>query len=269
MNDITCIILTYNEEKHIARCLESVCTISKKVYVVDSLSSDKTVEIASAYSNVQVFQHKWPGNQAAQFNWALENLNITTTWILRMDADEYLGEELIDEIKEKLPTLKSDVSGIILKREVIFMGKLLKYGKLKTVKLLRLWRTGFGVIENREMDEHTILKDGKCMLFKEVFYDANLNGIEEWIKKHIDYSNREVKVVESAQLSDSTMSSRNQQKSIYYSFPLFWRCFFFFILRYVFLGGFLDGKPGFVWHFMQCLWYRTLIDVRLMERGNN
>ena len=266
MNDVTCVVLTYNEEKHIGRCLDNVSPICKKVYVVDSLSSDKTIEIALSYSNVEVVQHRWPGNQAAQFNWALENLNIETDWILRMDADEYLGEQLIQEIQEILPNLNSDVTGIRLRREVIFMGRRIKYGKIKDVKLLRLWRTGMGVIENREMDEHTVLNGGKCIQLKGKFYDANLNGINEWIIKHLDYANREVKVINSVQVHEGMMLARNNQKSIYYSFPLFWRCFFFFILRYIFLGGFLDGKPGFIWNFMQCWWYRTLVDIHLMEK---
>jgi len=269
MMDITCVILTYNEEKHIARCIENVCLISKKIYVVDSISSDRTVEIASSYPNVEVIKHEWPGNQAAQFNWALDNLNITTDWILRMDADEYLGEQLIHEIRDVLPTLKDDICGLILTRDVIFMGKRIKYGKFKPVKLLRLWRTGMGVIENREMDEHTILKAGKCLHLKGVFYDANLNGVDAWIMKHLDYANREVKMIGSYYENDDIVSSRNHQKSIYYSFPLFWRCFFFFILRYIFLGGFLDGKQGFLWNFLQCWWYRIVVDMHLLEKSNN
>lgn len=267
MLDLTTIILTYNEELHIRRCLENVCPISKKVYVIDSPSTDRTVEICKEFPNVEVVVHKYPGNQAAQFNWALDHLNIETEWILRLDADEYLSEELIDEISDKLPQLPSDVTGCVMKRDVIFMGRRIKHGKLKTVKLLRLWKTGKGRIENRLMDEHTFLIEGQAIELNNYFYDENLNGIDNWIRKHLDYANREVLTcAEATDSMETGIRSRNSQKSRYYSLPKYHRGFWFFILRYIFLGGFLDGKAGFVWNFMQCWWYRTLVDVKLEEQ---
>ena len=94
--DITAIILTYNEEMHIRRCLENVCPIAKKVFVIDSPSTDNTVAICNEFDNVEVVVHKYPGNQAEQFNWALDNVKIDTEWILRLDADEYLLPELVE-----------------------------------------------------------------------------------------------------------------------------------------------------------------------------
>lgn len=272
--DITTIILTYNEEKHIKRCLENVLRFSKKVYVIDSPSTDRTQEYCKEYDNVEVVVHKYPGNQAAQFNWALDNLPIDTEWTLRLDADEYLSDELIREMEEKLPSLPTEVTGVLMKRDIIFMGKRIKHGKLKTIKLLRLWRTGKGRIENREMDEHTYLTEGTSVEFRNWFYDHNLNGMDAWIRKHLDYANREVRI-NSAQgglnsgtnegLGDNVLAARNSQKSKYYKLPLFWRAFIFFLLRYILLGGFLDGKAGFVWAFMQCWWYRTLVDAKIYE----
>ncbi|MCF0187788.1 MAG: glycosyltransferase, partial [Bacteroidaceae bacterium] len=101
--DLTTIILTYNEEIHIRRCLENVCPFSKRVIVVDSPSTDRTVEICREFPNVEVVVHTYPGNQAEQFNWALDNLPIDTEWILRLDADEYLFPELVAELEQKLP----------------------------------------------------------------------------------------------------------------------------------------------------------------------
>ena len=105
---------------------------------MDSCSTDETVEICQDLG-VKVVQHKWPGNQAEQFNWALDNLGITTKWVLRIDADEYLLPELITEISEKLSVIDDDVSGIVMKRRNIFMGQWLKRG-IYPVKLLRLFR---------------------------------------------------------------------------------------------------------------------------------
>ena len=116
MLDLTAIILTYNEEIHIRRCLENVCPIAKKVFVVDSPSTDSTVAICHEFDNVEVVVHKYPGNQAEQFNWAIDNLDIDTEWVLRLDADEYLLPELIDELNEKLPDMAEDVSALSLSR---------------------------------------------------------------------------------------------------------------------------------------------------------
>ena len=127
MLDITTIVLTYNEEIHIARCLENVCSFSKKVIIVDSPSTDRTREIAESFnrrtSNVEVVEHKYPGNQAEQFNWAIDNLIIDTEWVLRIDADEYLLPELVEELKQKLHEMPDDVKGIEFKRRHFFMGK--------------------------------------------------------------------------------------------------------------------------------------------------
>lgn len=83
MLDITVIILTYNEEIHIRRCLENVRQFASKVYVVDCLSTDRTVEIVKKLG-AEIVEHEWPGNQAEQFNWALANLSISTKWVLRL-----------------------------------------------------------------------------------------------------------------------------------------------------------------------------------------
>lgn len=267
---LTSIILTFNEELHIERCLKNVCPISEKVYVIDCFSKDRTCEIASKFENVEVVQHEWPGNQAAQFNWFIDNHEIASDWILRLDADEYLSGEAVKEITETLPSLPQDVTGCVMKRDIIFLGRRIKHGKLKTIKLLRIWRTGKGRIENREMDEHAILTEGRSIELKNWFFDDNLNGIDAWVRKHLDYANRESKSqllneAITTEASSTDMGARNKQKSRYYSLPKYWRGFMFFVVRYIFLGGFLDGKQGFVWNFMQCWWYRTLVDVKIEE----
>ena len=102
--DITVIILTYNEELHIRRCLDRIASLVSEVVIVDCYSTDKTLEIASNYDNVTILQNKWV-NYATQFNWALEHAKIKTKWILRLDADEYLTPDLIHELQTKLPSL--------------------------------------------------------------------------------------------------------------------------------------------------------------------
>ena len=160
MLDFSVIILTYNEEIHIRRCLDNINSIAKEIFVIDSYSTDRTLDIAKEYEKVKILQHQWPGNQATQFNWALKHLTIHTQWVLRLDADEYLLPELIEELREKLPLLPIDVNGIIFNRRHIFMDKWMKRG-IYPVRLLRVFRYGKGMCEQRLMDEHIQLTGGE------------------------------------------------------------------------------------------------------------
>lgn len=274
-NNITTIILTYNESLHIERAIMSVKKFSKAIYVIDSFSTDDTVSIAKSLGAC-VIQHKWPGNQAEQFNWALENIKISSIWILRLDADEYLTDELIEEIDSKINTVSDDVSGIILNRRTYFLGKWVKHG-IYPVKLLRLFRNGKGKCENRWMDEHIILCDGKVIEFKNDFIDENLNNINWWIQKHNNYAVREALVYfdmvygicgysEMIETQKGMQANKKRHtKHKFYKLPLFIRAFLYFIYRYFVRFGFLDGKQGLIWAFLQAYWYRFLVDCQIFE----
>lgn len=277
MLDLTVIILTYNEEIHIRRCIENVEPIARDIFIIDSFSTDKTLEIAKGYRKVHILQKKWENNHAKQFNWGLENADIKTKWVLRLDADEYLTPELIDELKGKLPSLPNDVNGIIFNRRHIFMGKWVKHG-VYPVKLLRMFRYGKGVCEQRLMDEHIQLIEGRFVEFNYDFCDHNLNNLSWWTQKHVGYAIREAadlldmeydltgaaKNDEAIKLSAQALKKR-RRKHGYAKKPLFWRSFAYFIYRYFFKLGFLEGKEGFLWHFLQGWWYRTLVDAKVYE----
>lgn len=267
MLDITTIILTFNEERHIQRCVTRAFKISKKVFVVDSYSTDRTCEIAEQCGAI-VLKNKYI-NQAQQFQWALDNCAVTTEWTMRLDADEYLSDELEKELKDTLPSLDEKITGIYLPLDVIFMEKKLRYGRFKPTIILRLWRTGKVYMEQRWMDERCVLTEGRSITAKSHFIDHNLNGLTFWTNKHNGYSNREVIVYYSDLLglngSDDSLSSRNSRKSRYYSLPPFFRASLYFMVRYIFMGGFLDGKAGFVWATLQAYWYRFLVDSKLYE----
>lgn len=283
MLDLTTVILTYNEELHIRRCLENVCPISKKVYVIDSPSTDSTVDICKEFPNVEVVVHKYPGNQAAQYNWAIDNIQIDTEWTLRIDADEYLLPELVKEIENKLPSLPKEITGVEFKRRHIFMGKWVKHG-IYPVIMMRMCRTGCGRYADRIMDEHMVLTQGKSVVFENDFCDHSLINVSDYCRKHLDYAQREAAVVldetyglskedivkgmsdlrEDESLGKSA-EEKHKKKNKYNSLPLFWRSFAYFIFRYIFKGGFLDGKEGFVFAFIQGWWFRTMVDVKILE----
>lgn len=283
MLDLTTIILTYNEELHIRRCLENVCPISKKVYVIDSPSTDSTVDICKEFPNVEVVVHKYPGNQAEQYNWAIDNIKIDTEWTLRIDADEYLLPELVKEIENKLPSLPKEITGIEFKRRHIFMGKWVKHG-IYPVIMMRMCRTGCGRYADRIMDEHMVLTQGRSVVFENDFCDHSLINVSDYCRKHLDYAQREAAVVldetyclskedivkgmsdlrEDESLGKSA-EEKHKKKNKYNSLPLFWRSFAYFVFRYIFKGGFLDGKEGFVFAFIQGWWFRTMVDVKILE----
>lgn len=272
MLDISVIILTYNEKIHIERCIDNAKKFAKDIYLVDCFSNDGTVEIAEALG-AKVFQHPWE-NYSKQFNWALQNLPITTEWVWRMDADEYLSDNLIDELHLKLPSLSDDINGFTAPCLRIFMGKYIKHGIIPLI-LLRLFKIKYAVCENRYMDEHIQLSEGKIETLENPFYDDNLNGLTWWTNKHNGYATREAIDLLLTEYNllpqDSIVNSGAHSEAIrkkklkYIKLPLFWRAFAFFILRYFFRLGFLDGKEGFLWHFLQGFWYRTLADAKVFE----
>jgi len=274
MLDISTIILTHNEEKHIRRCVSNAQKFSKRVFLVDSFSTDKTKEIAESMGAI-VYQNKWENNHAKQFNWGLQNLPITTEWVFRLDADEYLSDDLVEELNKMIPTIPHKISGIVMERKMIFLGKVINRGNVQW-NMLRLFRYGKGICENRWMDEHIVLTEGESILLANCFYDDNLNPLGWWISKHNNYSakeavellNCEVDLFGEAEcvgiLSKDANEKRNK-KAKYAGMPLFWRSFIYFIYRYIFKLGFLEGKEGFLWHFMQGWWYRTLVDAKVYE----
>lgn len=278
MLDLTVIILTYNEEIHIRRCLENVCPFVKEVFLIDCFSTDRTIEIAKKFDNVTVMQHEWPNTKyAGQFNWGLENAPIHTKWVLRLDADEYLMPGLVEELKEKLPYLPDDVNGIIFNRRHIFMDKWMKRG-IYPVKLLRVFRYGKGMCEQRLMDEHIQLTEGRSVEFEHDFCDHNLNDLTWFCHKHVNYAIREAVDLLDIELGLTGAAETDENKNIshqaqvkrmkkhkYAKQPLFWRSFAYFCYRYFLKGACLDGKVGFIWTFLQGWWYRTLVDAKIFE----
>lgn len=269
--NITAIVLTRNEELHIKRCVENLKNVCSKIYVVDSFSTDSTCDIAQSCGAI-VLQNKYI-NQAQQFQWALDNCHVETDWVMRLDADEYLTDELMSEFKEKLPIMSDDVYGVYLPRRVRFMDRTLRFGNLRPICLLRLWRRGAAYMEQRWMDEQMILNDGgSSVTFDNYFIDENLNGLTEWTSKHNIYSNREILTLLDNRYnlfagdgSDGSLKLRNAQKSLYYRTPRFFRALAYFLLRYVCFLGFLDGIPGLIWLTLQSYWYRFLVDSKIYE----
>jgi glycosyltransferase involved in cell wall biosynthesis len=280
MSDVsmTVVILTYNEEKHIERCIRSLRLVASKIHVVDSFSTDRTVKLAKSLG-AEVMQRAFV-NHAEQFQWALDNLSIESDWVMRMDADEYLEPDLQQELRNILAKcVPDDVAGFYIRRKVFFYGKWIRHGGFYPHTLLRIWRNGQGWIEQRWMDEHIVLSpDSKTHMLEGHLVDDNLKGITFWINKHNSYASREMVDLlnrkypllerdESLKAWDDPQAKwkRILKDNVYSRLPLILRSTLYFIYRYFLRLGFLDGNKGFIWHFMQGYWYRALVDVKIME----
>lgn len=275
MTSITVIILTHNEKLHLERCIKSLIPFAKEIFVVDSLSSDNTREIATSLG-AKVYKNSWI-NYAEQFNWGLQNCPISTKWVMRMDADEYVTSELQTEIKSKLSSLPDSVTSIYVKRQVHFLGKWIKRGGYYPTWLLRIWHFDKGFCEKKWMDEHIKVTEGTSVFFKNDIVDHNLNNLTWWTTKHNNYATREVvdllniryNLLQYDEVKPALFGTQEQRKRWlkirYAKLPLFTRPFIYFLYRYVFKLGFLDGTKGLIWHFLQGFWYRFLVDAKVFD----
>ena len=273
-SSIGVILLTYNEEIHLKRCLDNLLLLTSEIYVVDSFSTDKTVDILNEYG-INFVQNTFI-NHSNQLNFAIKNFPFNTNYLLRIDSDELLSLELIQEIKtSKLLDSNSDISGFYIKRKVKFLNKTLNFGNINPIWLLRLWKIGKGVCDDKLMDEKIIVSDQKTAKLQNIIIDNNLNNLTWWTHKHNNYSNREALEI----LNNKYLISKNSfngdfysidfilffLKSFYNKMPIFLRSFLLFFYSYFLKLGILDGVPGFIWNVLQVFWYRYLVDVKVYE----
>lgn len=272
IQDVTFIILTKNEETNLPDCLKSIQGFAKRIVIIDSGSTDKTVEIAKKYG-AEVYVHEFE-NYARQFNWGIDNTNISTKWTFRLDADERLTPSLCKELTKVMEHhANDDVNGVTMEAWLYFMGRKIKHGCHNKRKLM-LFKTGIGRIEDRKMDEHTVLLEGTSVYVKERFIHYDFKDLTHWTNKMNWYATREMQDYydfingkDSTIKGDSAIIGQRKNKfKIYYRFPMFARSGLLFIYYYIFKLGFLDGKEGFVYHYMYHRWYRTLVDAKILEQ---
>lgn len=274
---IAAIVLTKNEEKHIVRCLESIRDVCDDIVVVDCFSDDRTVKLAEGLG-ARVVQHPWK-NYATQLNYGIHQCGITADWIWRIDADEYIEGGLGQAVNDFIQTAPDDVNGIYVRKRIDFMGRPLLHGGWYPSYHLKVFRRGHGDCENRWMDEHIRLFDGRSITIEQGNQvDANLNDLTWWMDKHNGYATREMvdmllmeyglDIVEE-EVKPKFFGTEEQRKRWlkikYIKAPLFVRPFINFTIRYILKAGFLDGKEGLVWHMLQGFAYRFLVDAKIFE----
>ena len=280
IENLTVIVVTYNEENNIKDCIDSAKRITNKILVVDSFSTDETVKIVRS-NDVELLSYEYI-SYADKRNWAQNNNPYETEWVFHMDADERISDEMFVWFKDDFDWISKKYDGVMFTRKSIFMGKFLKYGGMYPTYTARLFNTSTGHCEDKAYDQHFVV-DGTVRVEKLDILNDITPSLGKFIDTHNLYSNYEASeialnlshkgAVKKRLFKGNPVERRRWLKSnIYYSAPLFMRPFFYFIYRYFIRLGFLDGKEGFIFYVLQSFWFRFLVDSKVYEmrkRSNN
>ena len=274
---VTAVVLTFNEELNLKGCLESLHGWVSRIVVVDSGSTDATIRIAEQYGAV-ILRHSFETHNA-QWRWALENLpDGAGDWILGLDADQRVTPELAAEIGEVMQSAAEDdgPSGLYIKRRQVFRGQWIRHGGYYPKFLLKLFRRDRVSFDALDLVDHHFHVSGKTALLQHDLIEANRkeDDLAFWIAKHCRYA--ELMAEEEHRRSragtrtatgggPSLFGTPDQRslwrKQLWARLPLFVRPWLYFTYRYLLRLGFLDGRQGLVFHFLQACWFRFMVDV--------
>lgn len=256
---VSVIVAVRNEARNLPRCLASLGDVGE-VYVVDSQSTDATVEIARSYG-AQVVQFHYRGGWPKKRQWAMESLPLSHDWILLLDADESLTPELKREIALAIQDPHYD--GYYISLRIFFLGRELRHSGA-TFSKLSLFRRGKGHYECRlkdqdrsmadmEVHEHVVVK-GRAAKLKHPLVHHNVASLSDYIHKHDAYSNWEAKVwlngdANFEELTPSLTGTQAQRRRWlrrkFFAFP--GSSLAYFLYKFMFGLGFLDGVPGLIY----------------------
>ena len=271
------IILAYNEEIHLPRLLQSIKDLDAAIYIMDSGSTDGTLAIAESY-HATVLTNPFE-NHPKQWDFALKNFDIKTPWIICLDADQVVTPEL----KEKLISFRDEdytgTDGIYFNRKNYFKGRWLKHGGYSPFYLLKMIRFGVGYSDLNENMDHRFIVPGKTQVWKDGYIlEENLkeNNIRFWIEKHNRYSDlvaqEEVErmlAIRSQTIKPAFWGSPDERtarlKQMWWQMPRYVRPMIYFIYRFFFKLGMLDGREGVIFHFLQGFWFRLVVDIKIDE----
>lgn len=275
MIDATAIIMTKNEEKNIVDCLKSMDGFAKRCVIIDCGSTDNTVNLAKE-NGADVYYHDFE-YYAKQFNWGIDNTDIDTEWIIRLDADERFPDKLIEEIEELIVrNTNKEMNGITIEADFFFLNRLMKHG-IRNKRKMMMFKHKVGRIEDRRRDAHSIISAGFSESTRNKFLHYDFKDLDSYIRRYNWYATREMQdYIEytqdgSTQINtDKEIQERRKKKfGVYYKAPMFMRSWLWFIYNYIFRVGFLDGKEGLIFCFFECYWYRYLVDAKIYEYWSN
>lgn len=277
----TFIILTFNEAKHLPRLLDSIKELNAPIYVLDSGSTDETLTICNL-AGITVRYNNFE-NHPKQWNHALSRFKVNTPWVIGLDADQIVSSEL----KQMLANFKdknySHIEGIYFNRKNYFKGKWIKHGGYYPKYLLKMFRSDKGYSDLTENMDHRFQVPGKTLIWKQGYLiEENLkeNEISFWIEKHNRYSDllaieevERIYQLRQPALKIKPFGSPNERnawlKKYWWKMPKYLRPFLYLVYRLIIRRGFLDGKTGLIYHFLQAFWFRLLVDIKIDEYLNH
>jgi glycosyltransferase involved in cell wall biosynthesis len=268
---VSVIVLTCNEEKNIEDCLKSVADYAEELFIVDSFSTDNTIELSRQYTD-RIYQHRFE-NYSAQRNWAQDNLPIKNEWIFHLDADERATPELLANLSRIFSRSKIDADAFLVSRRTIFRNRWIRFGGHYPVYHLRIYRKNSGRCEDRLYDQHFTSR-GRILQVKGDIINIITPDLTQWQATHKKWAYLEAKEYllskDSKGKNTNALAAPIQKRKIsrykfYYKMPLFIRPFIYFFYRYIIKLGFLDGRQGLVFHFMHGFWYRFIVDMEIFN----
>ena len=269
---VSVIVLAFNEEANLPECLASLKNLDCEVLVVDSGSTDRTREIARQAGAI-VFEHPFE-TYGAQRNWAQNCLPLAADWVLHLDSDERLTPELVAEINRVLLNPPTEVDGFLFRKRTSFMGRWMRHGGHYPAYHMRLFRKDRGACEERLYDQHYIVR-GSVRKLQHDYIDVLTSDLSVWSARHVRWAELEAREiaecchpggrVAASWFGNPIQRRRWLREGLYWRLPLFLRAFLYWFYRYFVRLGFLDGREGLIFHFLQGFWFRFLIDAKLFE----
>lgn len=273
MQPITAVIFTWNEEKNIELCLKSINNLVSQILVVDSGSTDQTVEICQKY-NCEIVKHDYQ-NHISQWLWTLSSALIKNEWVMPLDADHRVNTELFQAIQALDLDSLDEIHGFYASHQLHFWGKRIRGFKEKG---LRLFHREFTRIDQSEMVDFRFIVDGHTGILPGALIEDNQNelSVDFLIDKHQRFSTniaieevlRKHKLIQ-WNIRPSLWGNPDERivwfKNLWYRAPYLLRPWVYFAYRYFFRLGILDGPSGFIYHFLQALWFRMMVDIKIID----
>jgi len=277
MPDFSFVILTYNEEVHLPRLLSSIQNLNAETFILDSGSTDRTLEICETYK-AKIGFHAFD-NHPKQWDAALRIFTFSTPWLICLDADQIVTPELNRQLQDFQDEDHKHLDGIYFNRKNYFKGHWLQYGGYYPKYLLKMFRTGIGHSDLNENMDHRFVVPGSTLTWKNGhILEENLkeNDISFWISKHNRYSDllasEEVERMNKLRIQTVNTDFWGNPdertawlKNLWWQLPRFLRPFLYFTYRMIFQLGILDGRKGILFHFLQGFWFRIIVDVKIAE----
>lgn len=278
MIPVSAIVATRNEAANIERTLQGIRGFVDEIFVIDSESDDGTVEIARRYAS-EVVNLPYEHDRIVPWilQWGLDHLRIRNDWILVLEADQSLEEGLKHELEALFAQHSIAENGFYIRRKQIFRGKWIRHGDYGNKYLLKLFRKGYGEFDEKEQDTRVyvrgtrgtlkgyLVEDNKKEASILFYLGKHLRYAEAFARDELERRRAGIRWKLKPRLFGSPDERTLWLKSAYYRMPLYLRPWIYFLYRYLIRLGFLDGKEGFIFHFLQAFWFRLVVDIRLEE----